>query len=96
MPIEQDLDYKTMESKLFIIFNVQELFKVDFSVVCEQSQYTVRKSVDGTKTFIKWNVGADPWFLDLLETREGPYTSEQMADIIQTPEWAPSNPALIN
>lgn len=95
MLIKQDLDYKDMESRMYMIFSVEELFKIDFSAVCEQSQYTVRRSIDGAKTFVKWDVGADPWFIDLIETREGPYTSEQMAVIIETPEWAPVLPASI-
>lgn len=39
----------------FLIFPVTELPKVDFSQVCETSEETVRKSVDGTKTFVKWD-----------------------------------------
>ena len=39
----------------FLIFPVTELPKVDFSQVCESSEETVRKSVDGTKTFVKWD-----------------------------------------
>ncbi len=39
----------------YIIFNVSEINKVDFTQVLETSAETVRKSVDGTKTFIKWD-----------------------------------------
>jgi hypothetical protein len=81
-----------MESKIYIIFNVQELPKVDFSVVCEESQYTVRKSIDGNKTFVKWNEGTQPWFLNLLETKEGPYNVEEMIDILLTNEWRNPSP----
>lgn len=76
-------------SRKFIIFNVEELFKVDFSVICQTSQYTVIKSVDQTKTFIKWETEEDPWFLNMLETKEGPYTIEEMRNILSTPEWNP-------
>lgn len=83
-----------MELK-YIIFNVSELPKIDFSVVCENSQYTIRKSIDGTKTFVKWNTEEDPWFLNILETKEGPYTLQEMSDILLTLEWAPIGPAEI-
>lgn len=79
----------------YIIFNISELPKVDFSVVCENSQYTVRKSIDGTKTFVKWNTEEDPWFLSILETKEGPYTPQEMSNILSTPEWAPIGPAIL-
>jgi hypothetical protein len=92
MLIKQDLDYKDMKLKKYIIFNVQELPKVDFSVVCEESQYTIRKSVNGTKTFVKWNTEIEPWFLDLLETKEGPYTMEEISNILLTDEWKPPSP----
>ena len=39
-------------SETFMIFNVSELNKIDFSQVEETSISTVRKSVDGTKTFV--------------------------------------------
>jgi hypothetical protein len=39
----------------YIIFNVSEVDKVDFTQVLETSAETLRKSVDGTKTFIKWD-----------------------------------------
>lgn len=39
----------------YIIFNVSEIDKVDFNQVLETSAETLRRSVDGTKTFIKWD-----------------------------------------
>ena len=39
----------------YIIFNVSEVDKVDFNQVLETSAETLRRSVDGTKTFIKWD-----------------------------------------
>lgn len=39
----------------YMIFNVSELSKIDFSQVFETSADTVRKSVDTTKTFVKWD-----------------------------------------
>ena len=42
------------DSRKYLILPVTELSKVDFSLVSETSADTVRKSVDGTKTFVKW------------------------------------------
>lgn len=93
MLIEQDLDYKNMK---YIVFNVEELPVVDFSVICEQSQYTVRISLDGTKTFVKWGTEEAPWFLSLLQSKEGPYTLEEMSNILLTPEWTSPFPKPVN
>lgn len=72
---------------MYVILNVEELPIVDFSTICEQSQYTIRVSLDGTKTFIKWDTKEDPWFLYMLQTKEGPYNAEELSNILLSPEW---------
>jgi len=74
------------EKREYIIFNVSELNKVNFNEVLETSEQTVRKSVDETKTFVKWNNEA-PSFVDTLTTKEGPYTHSEILTILATPEW---------
>lgn len=74
-----------------MIFNVSELDQIDFTQVLETSADTVRKSVDETKTFVKWDGEAIPdCVLDLL-TKEGPYTYEEILTILATEEW--TNPS---
>lgn len=73
------------ENRDSIIFNVSELSIIDFSQVYETED--VRRSVDQTKAFIKWEHGNPPDFLDSLETKEGPYTYEEMTQILLTAEW---------
>lgn len=70
----------------FIIFPTSELSKIDFSTVLETSEETVRKSVDQTKTFVKWD-GEQPECIGLLSGTEGPYTYEEMLEILAGPEW---------
>ena len=79
------------ESREFMIFSVTELNQIDFTQVCETSEETVRKSVDGTKTFVKWD-GATPECVASLTTKEGPYTYEEILVILATPEWTDPNP----
>lgn len=71
----------------FMIFNVSELNQIDFNQVLETSLGTVRKSVDETKTFIKWDGETIPSSVDSLTTKEGPYTYEEMLLILSTQEW---------
>ena len=80
------------ENREFMIFNVSELPQIDFNQVLETSADTVRKSVDGTKTFVKWNGPDIPTSLDTLNTKEGPYTYEEILAILATPEWTNPNP----
>jgi hypothetical protein len=43
------------ETRNFAIFATSEVDKVDFAQVLETSAETLRRSVDGTKTFVKWD-----------------------------------------
>jgi len=70
----------------FMIFNVSELPLIDFTQVCETSQDTVRRSVDGTLTFVKWD-GAIPSSVEVLTTKQGPYTYDEILTILSGPEW---------
>ena len=81
------------ENREFMIFNVSELDEIIFTEVLETSADTVRKSVDGTKTFVKWD-GTTPECVANLTTKEGPYTYEEILVILATPEWTDPNPPM--
>jgi hypothetical protein len=74
------------ENRQYAIFSLTELNKIDFSSVCETSADTLRKSVDETKSFIKWD-GDQPEFVNTLETLEGPYTYTEILEILSGEEW---------
>ena len=78
----------------FMIFSVTELPNIDFTQVYETSQNTVRKSVDETKTFVKWDNDTIPSSVDTLTTKEGPYTYEEILIILSTEEWTNPNPII--
>jgi hypothetical protein len=80
------------ENREFMIFNVSELPNVDFTQVLETSIDTVRKSVDETKTFVKWDGEAIPSSVEVLTTKEGPYTYDEILEILSTEEWTDPNP----
>lgn len=77
-----------------MIFAVSELDQIDFTQVLETSIDTVRKSVDETKTFVKWNGDTVPSSVEALTTKEGPYTYEEILVILATPEWTDPNPPM--
>ena len=74
------------ENRNYTIFSVTELDKINFNEVLETSAETVRRSTDGTKTFVKWN-GETPACISLLTTAEGPYLHAEMLEILSNPEW---------
>jgi hypothetical protein len=77
-----------------MIFNVSELDQIDFTQVLETSIDTVRKSVDQTKTFVKWDGQEIPSSVEGLTTKEGPYTYDEILAILATPEWTDPNPMM--
>ena len=74
------------EQRNFAIFSTTEIDKVDFSLVKETSADTLRKSVDESKTFVKWD-GEQPDFVSTLTTLEGPYTYSEILEILSGAEW---------
>jgi len=84
------METQEYENREFMIFNVTELGTIDFTQVLETSTETVRKSVDGTKTFVKWD-GSTPQCVIDLTTSEGPYTYDEILQILSNPEWTDPN-----
>lgn len=70
----------------YLIINISELPLVDFNDIKELSPNTLRYSLDGTKTIIKWD-GDAPDFVPLLSTSEGPYTHSEILDILSGTYW---------
>tara|TARA_R110000764_G_scaffold67475_1_gene140320 strand:+ start:1151 stop:1405 length:255 start_codon:yes stop_codon:yes gene_type:complete len=77
------------ENRRYIIFEVSEIDTIDFSQVLETSVDTVRKSVDETLTFVKWE-GSTPSSVSSLSTTQGPYTHTEILSVLSTETWAPS------
>lgn len=73
-------------ARKYLIIPVSEVSKVDFSQVCETSEDTLRKSVDNSKTFIKWD-GDDPSFISSLSSTEGTYNHSQITTILSGTDW---------
>ncbi len=79
------------DHRQFMVFNVSELPQIDFSQVLETSIDTVRKSIDETKTFVKWDGNTIPSSVDNLTTKEGPYTYDEILTILGGSEWTSNN-----
>ncbi len=73
--------------KTYCIINSDEVGSVDFDQVFETSADTLRYSVDGTKTFVKYE-GGQPSFL----SGKTEYTHEEIRAILATDEWNSPDP----
>jgi len=75
----------------FVIINVTELNQINFNQVFETDADTVRKSVDKTKTFVKYDMPM-PSSVASLTTKSQEYTYDEILNILATPEWTDPNP----
>lgn len=69
-------------SKKYVILDAVDVPSIDFSQVMETSADTLRYSVDGSQTFVKFD-GATPSFLD----GKTQYTHSEILTILAGPEW---------
>lgn len=68
--------------KTYVIINDSEVSSVDFSQVAETSANTLRYSLDGTKTFVKYE-GEQPSFL----SGKTEYDHAEILTILSGDEW---------
>lgn len=73
-----------MMSKKYVILDADEVADIVFSEVFETSAQTLRFSLDGTQTFVKYS-GAKPRFLYGKDT----YTHSEILTIMATSPWTP-------
>jgi len=88
------LEQEQYPDRRFVIFNVTELNKINFNQVFETSIDTVRKSVDETKTFVKFDLPM-PSSVASLTSKSQEYTYDEILNILATPEWTDPKPYII-
>jgi len=80
------LEQEQYPDRRFVIFNVTELNQINFNQVFETSTDTVRKSVDETQTFVKYDM-PQPSSVAALTTKSQEYTYDEFLPILTTPKW---------
>ena len=75
-------------SRKYVIINSDEVSSVNFDQVDETSESTLRYSLDGSKTFVKFDTDATPSFLD----GKTQYSHSEILTILATDEWTPDEP----
>lgn len=73
--------------RTYCIINSDEVDSVDFNQVQETSADTLRYSVDGSKTFVKYE-GDQPSFL----SGKTEYTHAEILEVLATDEWTNPDP----
>ena len=70
----------------YVVFPFANVDQVDFTDVRETSLATLRVSIDGLKTFVKYE-GTIPASVDGIVGREAPRTHAQMVELLSNGEW---------
>jgi len=82
------------ENRNYMILSTSETGSVDFNEVLETSSQTLRLSVDGAKTFVKWE-GSTPSSVNSLTSKEGPYNHSEILSILSTSEWTETSDSMV-
>jgi hypothetical protein len=69
-----------------VIFNVSEIYKVDFSEIT-QTLSTLVYSVNKEQTYVTWITLEVPSFVSTLNTAQGIYNNNQLLSILETHDW---------
>ncbi len=74
-------------NRKYVVFNVSELDKINFTQVLETSAETLVRSVNGTKTFVKWE-GDVPSCVLILTTKGEYLTTDEIVQLMTVSEWS--------
>ena len=72
-------------SRKYVIIDASDVSSIDFSEVMETSADTLRYSLDGEQTFIKYE-GTRPSFLDEDDVE---LTRAEILDVLSHEDWTP-------
>jgi hypothetical protein len=74
------------DNRKYVVVFVSELDQIDFAQVMETSIDTVRRSVDGNLTFVKYE-GEMPSSIATLTNKSQEFTHQQFLIILAGPDW---------
>ena len=88
------MSHSLFDNRHYVVFATSETGSIDYTQVLETSVNTLRLSVDGSKTFVKYNGDTMPSSVSTLTTKEGPYSHTEILNILTGSEWVSSESIL--
>jgi len=85
------MSHDTFNNLHYIIFDTTETGSVNFTEVKETSIHTLRLSISGSQTFVKYEGDTMPTSVSSLTTKEGPYSHTEILNILTGSEWTDPN-----
>ena len=74
------------ENREYVVLNVSEKDSIDYAEVLESSADTLRLSLDGEKTFIKYQ-GDMPDSVSSLDSKEAVRSHSEIRELLGTDNW---------
>ena len=74
------------ENRKYVVFNVSEKDSIEYDEVLENSADTLRLSLNGEKTFIKYD-GDMPDSVNSLTTKEAVRRHSEIKELLGTDNW---------
>ena len=84
--------HNTFNNLHYVIFDTTETGSVNFTEVLETSIHTLRLSISGSQTFVKYEGDTMPTSVSSLTTKEGPYSHTEILNILTGSEWTDLTP----
>ena len=81
------MSHDFFDQRHYVIIPYSEVEAIDFDQVLETDVSTVKKTIDGTKTFIKYE-GEMPSSVVAVENKSQEYNYEEILEILHTTEWS--------
>jgi len=81
----------SFETRNYIVLDTSETGSIDFLEVLETSANTLRLNLSGSRTFVKYDGGTMPPSISSLTTKEGPYSHNEILNILTGSEWTNPN-----
>lgn len=79
------------ENRRWVIIPSTSIGEINFGDVLETSEHTLRKSVDESKTFVKYD-GAQPSSVASITGASSEYTHSEILAVLATEEWTTPMP----
>jgi len=83
--------HSDFDHRHYVIFDTSETGSIDFTQVLETSIETLRLNLSGSQTFVKYNGDTMPSSVSSLTTKEGPYSHDEILNILTGSEWTDPN-----
>ena len=82
------------ENRKYVIIPTSKVSNVNFDEVMENSADTCRYSIDGSKTFVKYE-GSMPASVNAITDKSVEYTHLEILSILSTEEWVNTDSEII-